>query len=70
MSGQEVEKEEISMCVEVVYAEKRILGNIKEEAYQAKDYLPTDFKDLLKKEIDSIAQKHNFDNIISIKFTG
>jgi len=29
-----------------------------------------DFKDLLKKEIDSIAKKHNFDDIISIKFTG
>lgn len=51
MSEQGTEKEEISMCVEVVYAEKRIFGNI-------------------KKEIDNIAQKHKFDGIISIKFTG
>ena len=70
MSGEGMEKKEMSACVEVVFVEKKILGNIKEEAYRAKDCLPTDYKDLLKKEIDSIAQKHKFDNIISIKFTG
>ena len=71
----------ISVGVEILYVKSRIEQkpkNPKEprcfstdvERYRAKDNLSNNMKDLLKKEIDSIDKKYNFDDIIFIKFIG
>ena len=71
----------ISVGVEILYVRSRIEQkpkNPKEprcfstdvERYRAKYNLSNDVKDLLKKEIDNIDEKYNFDDVISVKFTG
>jgi len=62
----------ISAGVEIVYFEKGKNKPLKGEKYRAKSDSLDNVKDLLKKEIDNIADKYNLDNVvsISIKFTG
>ncbi len=64
--------ETISAGVEIVYLEKGKNKKLKVKRYRAKSDSLNSVKDLLKKEIDNIADKYNFDNVvsISIKFTG
>jgi len=83
MLVQGIKKEEISAGVEIVYRRRkdRITELDKElmkenlwsplvERYRAKSNSLKNVKDLLKEEIDDIDKEYQFDNIISVKFTG
>jgi len=60
----------VSAGIEIVFAKDRKNENLNTERYRVESKLYNNVKDLLKNEIDNIAKKYNFANIISVKITG
>lgn len=58
---------EISVGVEIVFMKK---GKEEVKKYRAKDDFVKEVKDLMIDEINKLAEIYDFEDVISIKFTG
>lgn len=58
---------EISVGVEIVFMKK---GKEEVKKYRAKDNFVKEIKDLMINEISNLAKIYDFEDVISIKFTG